>query len=58
MAWLPKIAMTFSIGVAAAQQSPIIVDPEDELVSMLQEWRQQNRGNPLTNLSRARVIAT
>jgi len=44
MAWLPKIAMLFSIGVAAAQQSPIIVDPEDELLSLLQEWRQQNRG--------------
>jgi TonB family protein len=48
MAWLPKIAMTFSISVAAAQQSPIIVDPEDELLSMLQGWRQQKRGNPLT----------
>jgi hypothetical protein len=48
MASLPKIAMTFSIGVATAQQSPIIVDPEDELLSMLQEWRQQKRGNPLT----------
>ena len=48
MAWLPKIAMTFSIGVAAAQQLPVIVDPEDELLSMLQEWRQQKRGNTLT----------
>ena len=48
MSWLPKIAITFSIGVAAAQQSPIIVDPDDELLSMLQEWRQQNRGKPLT----------
>jgi hypothetical protein len=48
MAWLPKIAMTLSIGVAAAQPWPIIVDPEDELLSMLQEWRQQKRGNPVT----------
>lgn len=46
MAWLPKIAMVFSVGIAAAQQCPVVVDPESELTSMLQEWRQQNRGNP------------
>jgi protein TonB len=53
MAWLPKIAMTFSIGIAAAQQAPIIVDPEDELLSMLREWRQPSRGNPLPHESGA-----
>ena len=42
MAWAPKIALALSAGIAAAQQAPVVVDPEDELVSMLQEWRQQH----------------
>ena len=48
MAWVPKIALALSVGILAAQQTPVVVDPEDELLSMLQEWRQQKRGNPLT----------
>jgi TonB family protein len=49
MSWLPKVAMTFYIGIAAAQQAPVIVDPEDELLSMLREWRQPNQGNTLSH---------
>jgi protein TonB len=45
MAWVPKIALALSAGIAAAQQSPVVVDPEKELLSMLQEWRQQHKGN-------------
>jgi TonB family protein len=47
MAWPSKVAMVLSVGIAAAQQSPVIVDPEDELLAMLREWRQQSRGNAL-----------
>jgi TonB family protein len=46
MAWVPKIALALSAAIAAAQQqTPVIVDPEDELLSMLQQWRQQHKGN-------------
>jgi protein TonB len=45
MAWVPKIALALFAGIAAAQQSPVIVDPEDELLSMLQQWRQQDKGS-------------
>jgi TonB family protein len=49
MAWLPKAALTFYIGIAAAQQLPVIVDPEDELLAMLREWRQPNQRNPFSH---------
>jgi TonB family protein len=45
MAWVPKIALALSAGIAAAQQSPVVVDPEEELLFMLHEWRQQPKGN-------------
>jgi TonB family protein len=45
MAWVPKVVLALSAGIAAAQQPPVVVDPEDELLSMLQEWRQQHKGN-------------
>lgn len=45
MAWVPKIALALSAGIAVAQQSPVVVDPEGELLSMLQEWRQHHTGN-------------
>jgi TonB family protein len=45
MAWVPKIALALSVGILAAQQTPVVVDPEDELLSMLQEWRQQHTEN-------------
>ena len=44
MAWVPKIALALSVGIAAGQQTPVVVDPEDELLSMLEQWRQQNNG--------------
>jgi TonB family protein len=44
MAWVPKIALALFVGIAAAQQSPVVVDPEDELLTLLQEWRHQNKG--------------
>ena len=45
MAWVPKIALALFTGIAAAEQSPVVVDPEDELLSMLQQWRQQDKGS-------------
>lgn len=45
MAWVPKIALALFTGIAAAQQSPVVVDPEDELLSMLKQWRQQDQGS-------------
>jgi TonB family protein len=60
MAWVPKIALALSAGIAAAQQSPVVVDPENELLSMLQEWRQQHKGNngELPSESSQRTVTT
>jgi hypothetical protein len=35
MAWVPKIALALFTGIAAAEQSPVVVNPEDELLAML-----------------------